>query len=104
MTGRELAILPLIEPGEGADLLLTLIRAGGSRVSLILGPAEAVAVAGDLIQEARIRFGRGTWPQESISESLGSIGVSSSAAEERLCGPLAETGMRPAPGPREVLP
>ena len=54
---REIAVLPLVE-ADGANMLLSMIRADGSRVSVILGPAEAVAVAGELIEAARSRRGR----------------------------------------------
>ena len=76
-----------IRPGEtqfwrignvGADLFLTLVRADGSRVSVLLSGAEAVAVAGDLIAAARLRMGRAGWP----SARLGSPALSSSTSEE----------------------
>ena len=50
------------EPGEGAELLLSLVRAGGSRVSILLGAGEAVALAGELIQAARVRNA----PQQAV--------------------------------------
>ena len=59
---RELALLPVIDPSEGAGLLLSLARRDGSRVSVLLDPASAVAVAGDLVQAARLRMGREDWP------------------------------------------
>ena len=62
---RGLAALPLVEAGEGAELLLTLIRADGSRISVTLGPAEATAVARDLLIAASARMGRAGWPQSA---------------------------------------
>jgi hypothetical protein len=58
---REIVGLPVVE-SSGAALFLSLVRADGSRVSVLLGPAEAVAVAGDLIEAARLRMGRAGWP------------------------------------------
>jgi hypothetical protein len=46
------------EPVEGAELLLSLARADGSRASILLGAGEAVALAGKLIRAARLRMGR----------------------------------------------
>jgi hypothetical protein len=62
MIDHEMAELPLVEAGEGADLMLTLVRADGSGVSLLLGASEAVALADDLIEAARVRMGRQDWP------------------------------------------
>jgi hypothetical protein len=64
---RELAALPLVEGGEGAELLLSLVRADGSRVSVVLGSAEAVAIADDLLQAVRARNGRGDWPARAAA-------------------------------------
>jgi hypothetical protein len=52
----------MVEPGEGAELLLSLVRADGSRVSILLGAGEAVAPAGELIQAARVRNA----PQQAV--------------------------------------
>jgi hypothetical protein len=59
--------MPMVEAGEGADLLLTLVMADGVRVSVTLGPAEAVAIAGDLIEAARVRLGRADWPPREVA-------------------------------------
>jgi hypothetical protein len=59
----ELAVLPLVaasDPGEAIGL--SLLRADGSGLIVRLGPAEAIAVAGELIQAARARMGRLDWP------------------------------------------
>jgi len=59
----EPASMPLVEgaiPGE--PIRLSLMRANGPGLFLILGPAEAIAVAGDLIEAARLRTGRANWP------------------------------------------
>jgi hypothetical protein len=40
------------KPGEGAELLLFLVRAHGSRVSILLGAGEAVAL--DRLQMGRV--------------------------------------------------
>jgi hypothetical protein len=66
---REMAELPLVEAGEGADLMLTLVRADGSGVSVLLGASEAVALAGDLIEAARVRMGRQDWPPAHRGET-----------------------------------
>jgi len=39
----------VVEPGEGAELLLSLVRADGSRASLLFGTGEAVALAAELL-------------------------------------------------------
>jgi hypothetical protein len=58
----ERAISALIEPSDGAELHLSLARADGSRVSLLLGTGEAIALACELLQAARVRMGRADWP------------------------------------------
>jgi hypothetical protein len=63
---REIAALPAVE-SSGADLLLILVRSDGSRLSVRLGPAAAVAVAGDLIEAARLRMGRAGWPADALA-------------------------------------
>ena len=70
---REIVELPVVE-SIGAALFLSLVRADGSRVSVLLGPAEAVAVAGDLIAAARIRMGREGWPPKpEVAEIIDNI-------------------------------
>jgi hypothetical protein len=64
---REMAELPLVETGAGSDLFLTLVRTDGTRLSVILGGAECVAIAADLLQAARIRCGRAGWPGKVVS-------------------------------------
>jgi hypothetical protein len=61
---REPAALLLVE-ADGADLWLSLARSDGSRVSVILGVAESVALAADLLQAARVRCGRQDWPSKA---------------------------------------
>jgi hypothetical protein len=61
-----MAALPMVEPGEGSSLLLSLVRADGSRVSILLGTGEAIALAAELLQAARVRCGRGDWPAKRI--------------------------------------
>jgi hypothetical protein len=56
------AALPLLEPGEGSDLWLSLVSRDGSRVSVLMGVGELVALAADLLQVARVRCGRQDWP------------------------------------------
>ena len=58
---REIAHLPLVE-SKRTDQLLTLI---GSRVSVPLDLAEAVAIAGDLIEAARLCIGRTGWAADA---------------------------------------
>jgi len=41
-----------VEAGEGAEHVLSLVRADGSRLSLLLGTGEAVALAADLLAAA----------------------------------------------------
>jgi hypothetical protein len=68
---REFALLPAVEAADdSAAILLTLLRADGSRLSVMLGPAEAVAVAAELLQAARVRLGRGEWPRATIGEGI----------------------------------
>jgi hypothetical protein len=57
-------------PGEPTALTLT---AGDLELSIGLGPAECIAIAGELIQAARRRMGRAVWPSR-LSNSLGSDG------------------------------
>jgi hypothetical protein len=61
MTPREMAMPPLIT-GEGAQLLRSLLRTDGPRISVILSGGEALALAWDLLREARLRMGRAGWP------------------------------------------
>ena len=69
---RDLAATPLVELDSGAELLHSLVRADGSKLSIPLGPAEAVAV--DLIQAGRLPMGRtecGGRPQMPCQFSTG---------------------------------
>jgi hypothetical protein len=66
---RVVAALPLLEPGEGSDLWLSLVSSDGSKVSVLMGVGELVALASDLLAHARIRCGRQGWPPK-----LGSAG------------------------------
>ena len=60
---RELASLPLVEACGGDGLIvLALLKPDGSGSEIRLGAAEAIAVAGDLIEAARSRLGRSDWP------------------------------------------
>ena len=61
---REMAELPPVETGAGSDLFLTLVCRDGTRLSVILGGAECVAIAADLLHAARIRCGRAGWPRK----------------------------------------
>jgi hypothetical protein len=45
-----MAELPLVETGPGFELLLSLVLADGSKVSVLLGTAEAVAIGAELLQ------------------------------------------------------
>jgi hypothetical protein len=76
-TIREIATLPAVEAGDGSELLLSLLRADGSRVSVVLGAAEAVAVASDLLLAARVRFGRANWPPKRPNEVTSRVSPSS---------------------------
>jgi hypothetical protein len=53
---RELADMPAVESGDGSDLWLSLVHADGSKLSVLLDAAEAVAVAGELTQATRVRM------------------------------------------------
>ncbi len=114
---RELAALPLVEAGEGAELLLTLIRADGSRVSVPLGPAEATAVARDLLVAANARMGRAGWPQSAdgcaeaprqpgTGQSLGSAAAAALETHSRAAdlgsSPHAADAGFAQPGARKV--
>ena len=60
---RELGVMPAVESSHDTGLIvLAVVRADGSSLAVHLGPAEAVAVAGDLLQAARARMGRSDWP------------------------------------------
>ena len=52
--GRDMAHQVMVEPSEGAKLLLSLVRADGSRASLLLGTTEAERI-GQLGQQSRLR-------------------------------------------------
>jgi hypothetical protein len=56
-TRSERADQVVVEAGEGAELVLSLVRADGSQLSLMLGTGEVVALAADLLAAARLR----TW-------------------------------------------
>ena len=61
---REIATMPAVEARNlSQPITLVLARTNGSEAAIHLGPAEAVAVAGELIQAARARLGRLDWPQ-----------------------------------------
>ena len=63
---REFAVLPLVELDGGA-IQVSLLGANGSRISVRLGSAEAVAITGDLIRAARARVGRADWPANAAA-------------------------------------
>jgi hypothetical protein len=65
---RAFVAFSLVEPGDGAELLLSMIRADGSKLSLLLGTGEAVALAAELLQAARVRMGRAQWPARLCNE------------------------------------
>ena len=70
--GLGLAALPAVygsDAGEGVGL--ALLRADGSGLVVRLGPAEAVAVAGDLLEAARARLGRAGWPANAAALLIG---------------------------------
>jgi len=50
---------------EDSGLLLILVRNDGSKLSIILGTAKALAIASELLQAARVRMGRAVWPTRS---------------------------------------
>jgi phage terminase small subunit len=50
----------VVHVGEDGELLLRLKRADGSLLSIPLAPAEAIAIAADLLQAARTHMGRST--------------------------------------------
>jgi hypothetical protein len=60
---RAVAAFPILEPGEGSDLWLSLVSADGSKVSVLMGAGELVALAADLLAHARVRCGRQNWPR-----------------------------------------
>jgi hypothetical protein len=45
----------VVEAGEGAKLVLSMVRADGSRASLLLGAGEAVALAAELLDSRPFR-------------------------------------------------
>jgi hypothetical protein len=53
--------------GPGPDLAIRLETHDGRAVTMTLGPAECVALACELLAEARLRVGRANWPADSIS-------------------------------------
>ena len=61
---RELGVMPAVEgcDDESGLIVLAVVRPDGSSLAVRLGPAEALAVASDLLLAARVRFGRGSWP------------------------------------------
>jgi hypothetical protein len=42
--------MPIGKNGEASDLWLSLVRVGARKVSILVGAAEAVALAGDLLR------------------------------------------------------
>ena len=71
---REFAQLPLPESGAGAELFLSLVRADGSRLSVLLGTGESVALAGDLIEAARACMIAATGPRRRVEQREPHIG------------------------------
>jgi hypothetical protein len=62
------AALPMVygsDAGEGVGL--ALLRPDGTGLIVRLAPAEAVAVAGDLLEAARARLGRAEWPAGAVA-------------------------------------
>jgi hypothetical protein len=45
-------------------LCISLVRADGSRPSLLPGTGEVVALAANLLAAARLRMGRADWPRK----------------------------------------
>jgi hypothetical protein len=56
MTPRKMAMLPPI-----ADEAAQLLRADGSRISVIPSAGDALALAWDLLREASLRMGQAGW-------------------------------------------
>jgi hypothetical protein len=88
---RELAELPLVETGAGSDLFLTLVRADGTRLLVILGGAECSAITADLLQAARIRCGRAGWPGKVAQRRCSRYELPYGASQVRL---QPELGLR----------
>jgi hypothetical protein len=49
-----MAELPLVEAGPGSELLLSLVLVDRSKVSVLLGTAEAVAIGAELLLAALV--------------------------------------------------
>ena len=64
----ELAVGITLVRGPGSDLAIRLETHDGRAVTMMLGAAECVGLACELLAEARIRCGRRDWPP-AISES-----------------------------------
>ena len=63
---RELGVMPAVEDCDESGLIvLAVVRPDRSSLAVRLGPAEAIAVAGDLIEAARARLGRSNWPPKA---------------------------------------
>ncbi len=62
-----LATRAVITDPPGEPTTLTLYAAGGAVAFVHLDPATAVGLAGDLIEAARVRLGRGRAPDSSAS-------------------------------------
>ncbi len=57
------AALPMVyDSDDGEQIGVALLCTDGSGIIARLGSAEAVAVAGDFLEAARIRLGRVEWP------------------------------------------
>jgi hypothetical protein len=63
---REIVDLPVVE-SIGAALFLSFVHADGSRVVVLVCLAEAVAVAGGLIEAARLCIGPTGWSADVLA-------------------------------------
>ena len=65
------AALPMVYGSDGREGVgLALLRPDGSGMIVRLAPAEAIAVACDLLEAARARLGRSGWPASAAAALL----------------------------------
>jgi hypothetical protein len=82
--------------GPGASLAIRLEAHDGRAVTMTLGPAECVALACELLAEARLRVGRANWPADSISEPP--VGLEPAEGTPIAPDPEIPTPASPPPG------
>lgn len=68
------AVRAIVAATPGEPITMTLYDGTGALAEISLGPADAVALAGDLIERARSGYGRDTSDTRAIDEIWKGVG------------------------------